>query len=235
VVNNPAQLDKVLTALAKIQADFNASATAGKRVSIADLIVLAGGVGVERGAKNGGHNLTVPFRPGRTDATDAMTDAASFAPLQPKADGFRNYLAAGQTRAEGDLLIDRAQLLGLSAPQMTVLIGGLRVLGNNAQGARHGVFTEQKETLSTDFFTHLLDMNTEWKKTDAEERIYEGRDRSTGQVKWTASPVDLLFGSNSQLRAIAEVYACDDAKAKFARDFVAAWTKVMELDRFELR
>ncbi|WP_323923788.1 catalase/peroxidase HPI [Aeromonas caviae] len=231
-VNQPAQLAKVLQALDGIQQTFNASATGGKRVSLADLIVLAGGVGVEQAAKRAGVAVTVPFTPGRMDASQAQTDVDSFAVLEPLADGFRNYAGECAGFAE-TMLIDKAQLLTLSAPEMTVLVGGMRVLGTNA-GNCHGVFTAAPGTLSNDFFVNLLDMGTEWKPAAGSQGVYEGRDRQSGKVKWTGTRVDLMFGSNSQLRALAEVYASADAKEKFVKDFVAAWTKVMNLDRFDL-
>lgn len=231
-VNQPAQLAKVLQALDGIQQAFNASATGGKRVSLADLIVLAGGVGVEQAAKLAGVAVTVPFSPGRMDASQAQTDVDSFAVLEPLADGFRNYAGECAGFAEA-MLIDKAQLLTLSAPEMTVLVGGMRVLGTNA-GNCHGVFTATPGTLSNDFFVNLLDMGTEWKPAAGSPGVYEGSDRQSGKVKWTGSRVDLVFGSNSQLRALAEVYASGDAKEKFVKDFVAAWTKVMNLDRFDL-
>lgn len=231
-VNQPAQLAKVLKTLEGIQQAFNASATGGKRVSLADLIVLAGGVGVEQAAKLAGVTVTVPFTPGRMDASQAQTDVDSFAVLEPLADGFRNY--GGECAAFAEtMLIDKAQLLTLSAPEMTVLVGGMRVLGTNA-GNCHGVFTSAPGTLSNDFFVNLLDMSTEWKPAAGAKGIYEGSDRKTGKVKWTGTRVDLVFGSNSQLRALAEVYASADGKEKFVKDFVAAWTKVMNLDRFDL-
>ncbi|MFM4727444.1 catalase/peroxidase HPI [Aeromonas caviae] len=231
-VNQPAQLAKVLQALDGIQQAFNASATGGKRVSLADLIVLAGGVGVEQAAKRAGVAVTVPFTPGRMDASQAQTDVDSFAVLEPLADGFRNYAGECAGFAE-TMLIDKAQRLTLSAPEMTVLVGGMRVLGTNA-GNCHGVFTAAPGTLSNDFFVNLLDMGTEWKLAAGSQGVYEGRDRQSGKVKWTGTRVDLVFGSNSQLRALAEVYASADAKEKFVKDFVAAWTKVMNLDRFDL-
>ncbi|MDX7763340.1 catalase/peroxidase HPI [Aeromonas caviae] len=231
-VNQPAQLAKVLQALDGIQQAFNASATGGKRVSLADLIVLAGGVGVEQAAKRAGIAVTVPFTPGRMDASQAQTDVGSFAVLEPLAEGFRNYAGECAGFAE-TMLIDKAQLLTLSAPEMTVLVGGMRVLGTNA-GNCYGVFTAAPGTLSNDFFVNLLDMGTEWKPEAGSQGVYEGRDRQSGKVKWTGTRVDLVFGSNSQLRALAEVYASADAKEKFVKDFVAAWTKVMNLDRFDL-
>ncbi|MFM4849797.1 catalase/peroxidase HPI [Aeromonas rivipollensis] len=232
-VNQPAQLAKVLKTLEGIQQGFNASATGGKQVSLADLIVLAGGVGVEQAAKLAGVTVTVPFTPGRMDASQAQTDVDSFAVLEPLADGFRNYLGGDYAELSEAMLVDKAQLLTLSAPEMTVLIGGMRVLGTNT-GNCHGVFTATPGTLSNDFFVNLLDMGTEWKPAAGAKGIYEGSDRKTGKVKWTGTRVDLLFGSNSQLRALAEVYASADGKEKFVKDFVAAWTKVMNLDRFDL-
>ena len=227
-VNQPAQLAKVIKALEGVQATFQAQAGV-KHVSLADLIVLGGVAAVEKAS-----GLPVPFTPGRTDATQAQTDVDSFAVMEPAADGFRNYLRAKYTVSAEELLVDKAQLLTLTAPEMTVLVGGLRVLGANVDGAKHGVFTTKPGVLSTDFFVNLLDMGTEWKATSDKPDLFEGRDRKTGQVKWTGTRVDLVFGSNSQLRALAEVYAQDDAKARFAQDFIAAWTKVMNLDRFDL-
>ena len=232
--NEPDQLAAALKIVSAIQADFNASAAGGKRISLADLIVLAGVSGVEQAAKAAGVNVTVPFTPGRSDATQAQTDVESFAVLETTADGFRNYLGKGHTVPAEVLLVDKASLLGLTAPEMTALVGGLRVLGANAGGSKQGVFTENVGTLSTDFFTNLLDMGTEWRATSEDEESFEGRDRKTGAVKWTGSRVDLVFGSHSVLRALAEVYAASDAKEKFVNDFVAAWTKVMEADRFDL-
>jgi catalase-peroxidase len=233
-VNNPAQLAGVLSTLERIKESFGASLGGGKSISLADLIVLAGGVGVEQAATASGHEVTVPFRPGRADASLEQTDVDSFAVLEPKADGFRNYLAA-RTRLPAEYhLIDRANLLTLSAPEMTVLLGGLRVLGANYGNSLLGVFTERPGALTNDFFVNLLDVNTEWKRDPAGAETYEARDRASGEVKWHGSRVDLVFGSNSELRAVAEVYACDDAAEKFVGDFVAAWVKVMELDRFDL-
>jgi catalase-peroxidase len=232
-VNQPAELAQVLPKLEGIQKDFNASATGGRKISLADLIVLAGSAAIEAAAKKAGHEVTVPFTPGRTDATPEQTDVASFAALEPKADGFRNYARKGLESAAPELLVDKAQLLTLTAPEMTVLVGGLRVLGANAGGPRHGVFTQRPETLTNDFFVNLLDMRTQWRKSAA-DGVLEGRDRKTGELRWTATVVDLVFGSNSQLRALAEVYASSDAQSKFVQDFVAAWTKVMNLDRFDL-
>jgi catalase-peroxidase len=233
-VNDPPQLARVLEQLEQIQAAFQADRVDGKRVSLADLIVLAGGFAVEKAAQAAGFALEVPFHPGRTDARDDQTDSASFNVLKPSADGFRNWESAAlELRAE-ELLIDRAQQLSLSAPELTVLVGGLRVLGANSGGSRHGVFTDRPGVLSPDFFTHLLDMAVQWAPTDASCRVYEGRSRSDGQLRWTATRADLIFGSHSQLRAIAEVYAQSDGAERFAADFVRAWVKVMELDRFDL-
>ncbi len=232
--NDPAQLAKVLPVLEKVQQEFNASASGGKKVSLADVIVLAGCAAVERAAKNAGIEVTVPFAPGRTDASQEETDAESFEPLEPQADGFRNYLAPGAKVSPETLLVDRANLLGLSAPEMTVLVGGMRVLNANAGGVSHGVFTDRPETLSNDFFVNLLDMGTEWKTSASDPNVYEGTDRASGKAVGTATAVDLVFGANSQLRAICEVYAAEDAKEKFVRDFVATWNKVMNLDRFDL-
>ncbi len=229
-VNQPRELAKALQVLEGVQQDFNKSGEA--RVSLADLIVLGGCAAVEQAAKNAGHDITVPFTPGRADASQEQTDVESFAVLEPSADGFRNYVHAGEELSPTTLLLDRANLLRLTAPEMTVLVGGLRALGANFGQTRHGVFTDKPETLSNDFFINLLDMRTEWKKSSENE--YEGRDRTSGEVKWTATAVDLVFGANSQLRALSEFYACDDAKPKFVRDFVAAWAKVMNLDRFDL-
>ena len=233
-VNNPGELAKVLQTLEKIQKEFNSSQSGGKKVSLADLIVLGGCAGVEEAAKKAGHDVKVPFTPGRTDASQEMTDVQSFAVLEPTSDGFRNFLAREIDRPAQELLIDRAHLLTLTAPEMTVLIGGMRVLNANSGNSQLGVFTKRPETLTNDFFVNLLDMSTQWQKSPVCEYFFEGRDRKTGKVKWTASSVDLVFGSNSQLRAIAEVYATDDSQEKFVRDFVAAWNKVMNLDRFDL-
>jgi len=233
-VNQPAQLREVLPTLEAIQRDFNASQTGGKRVSLADLIVLGGCAAIEKAAKAGGQDVKVPFAPGRVDASQEQTDVDSFAPLEPTADGFRNYLRGAQRVSPEELLVDRAQLLTLTAPEMTVLVGGLRVLGANAGRSTHGVFTKRPDTLTNDFFVNLLDMGTEWQPSAGAEGVYEGRDRKTGELKWTATRVDLIFGSHSQLRALAEVYACADSKEKFVRDFVAAWAGVMDLDRFDL-
>jgi catalase-peroxidase len=235
-VNQPAQLGKVLRTLEGIQTEFNKSRPGGKKVSLADLIVLAGGAGVEKAAKNAGHDVKVPFAPGRMDAGQADTDVASFAALEPPADGFRNYVRGPHHRLPAEaLLVDRAQLLTLTAPEMTVLVGGLRVLGANTGGARHGVLTDRPETLSNDFFVNLLDMGTEWRPLSDAKDLFEGRDRKTGKPRWTATRVDLAFGASSELRALAEVYASSDAREKLVADFVAAWTKVMNLDRFDLR
>jgi len=233
-VNQPAQLARVLGKLEAIQKEFNAAQSGERKVSIADLIVLGGSAGIEKAAKDAGLNVKVPFTPGRMDASQEQTDVASFAPLEPTTDGFRNYGRGAHRFSPEELLVDKAQLLTLTAPEMTVLIGGLRVLGANTGKSRHGVFTERPETLTSDFFVNLLDMGTQWQPAAGQEGVYEGRDRKTGKVKWTATRVDLIFGSHSQLRALAEVYASDDAKEKFAKDFVAAWTKVMNLDRFEI-
>jgi catalase-peroxidase len=233
-VNQPAQLAKVLAVLEQLQADFNASAAAGKRVSLADLIVLGGAAAIEAAALKAGVAVTVPFTAGRMDATQAQTDLDSFAVLEPQADGFRNYVRAGLEGVMAELLIDKAQLLTLSAPQMTVLVGGLRALNANAGQVQHGVLTERAETLSNDFFVNLLDMGSQWQKSASAEGVLEGRERATGKLKWSATVADLVFGSNSQLRALAEVYATGDAQTKFVHDFVAAWDKVMNLDRFDL-
>jgi catalase-peroxidase len=233
-VNQPAPLAKVLKTLAGIQSEFNRVQAGGKKVSLADLIVLAGCAGVEQAARNAGQNVAVPFTPGRMDASQEQTDAASFAALEPVADGFRNYQKTRYAVSAEELLVDRAQLLTLTAPEMTVLIGGMRVLKTNFGGSPHGVFTQRPEALTNDFFKNLLDMSTEWKAVSKEADAFEGRDRKTGKLKWTATRVDLIFGSNSQLRALAEVYACKDSQEKFLHDFVAAWNKVMNLDRFDL-
>jgi catalase-peroxidase len=233
-VNNPAELTPVLETLGQIQQDFNASQSGGKRVSLADLIVLGGCAAVEQAAKNAGHEVTVPFVPGRTDASQEQTDVETFAVLEPTADGFRNYLRAGGKLPPEQRLLDRANLLTLTAPEMTVLIGGLRALNANFGQSQHGVFTHRPETLTNDFFVNLIDMGTEWKASASAENEFEGRDRGTGEVKWTATAVDLVFGSNSELRAISEIYACNDGPEKFVRDFVAAWDKVMTLDRFDI-
>jgi catalase-peroxidase len=233
-VNQPAQLAKVLKTLEGIQSAFNSAQSGGKKISLADLIVLAGCVGVEQAAKKAGHDVTVPFTPGRMDASQEQTEVVSFAVLEPVADGFRNYLKGKYSVSAEALLVDKAQLLTLTAPEMTVLVGGLRVLGANVGQSRHGVFTKRPEALTNDFFVNLLDMGTQWKAVSDAKDVFEGRDRKTGEVKWTGTRVDLVFGSNSQLRALGEVYACADSKEKFVNDFAAAWTKVMNLDRFDL-
>ena len=233
-VNQPAQLKTVLQTLEGIQKEFNSAQSKGKRVSLADLIVLGGCAGVEQAAKNAGHDVTVPFTPGRTDASQEQTDVEAFAVLEPAADGFRNYLKTRYTVSAEELLVDRAQLLTLTAPEMTVLVGGMRVLNTNFGQSRHGVFTKRPEALTNDFFVNLLDMGTTWKASSEADDVFEGRDRATGELKWTGTRVDLVFGSNSQLRALAEVYGSSDAQAKFVQDFVAAWIKVMNLDRFDL-
>lgn len=242
-VNQPAQLQKVLKTLEKIQRDFNSSQSGGKQVSLADVIVLGGCAAVEEAAKKAGHNVKVPFSPGRTDALQEMTDVESFAVLEPTAGGFRNYLRTGHTRPAEELLVDRADMLTLTAPEMTVLVGGLRVLNANVGQSECGVFTKRPETLTNDFFVNLLDMNIRWQaiptsggavQTAVTDNVFEGRGCGTDELKWTGTAVDLVFGSNSQLRAIAEVYACDDSRQKFVSDFVAAWNKVMNLDRFDL-
>jgi catalase-peroxidase len=234
-VNQPAELAKVLKALEAIQKEFNAAQTGGKKVSLADLIVLGGGAAIEKAAKNAGQDLKVPFTPGRMDASQEQTDVDSFAVLEPAADGFRNYVRKGAESFTSDLLIDRANLLTLTAPEMTVLIGGLRVLKANFDHSEHGVFTKRPETLSNDFFVNLLDMGTKWTKSTSVPSLLEGRDRKSGELKWTGTVADLVFGSNSQLRALAEVYACSDSQELFVKEFVAAWTKVMNLDRFDLK
>jgi catalase-peroxidase len=233
-VNQPAQLATVLQKFEAIQKEFNASQSGGKKVSLADLIVLGGCAAIEKAGKGAGHDVKVPFMPGRMDASQEQTDVNSFAPLQPTADGFRNYLRGKQRLSAEELLVDRAQLLTLTAPEATVLVGGLRVLGANAGQSKHGVFTRRPETLTNDFFVNLLDMSTQWQGSAGSEGVFEGRDRTTNELKWTGTHVDLIFGSHSQLRALAEVYACADSKEKFVKDFVAAWTKVMNLDRFDI-
>ena len=236
--NQPAELAKVLQKLEAIQKEFNSSQSGGspttKKVSLADLIVLGGCAAVEAAAKKAGHDVQVPFSPGRMDASQEQTDAHSFAPLEPIADGFRNYCRKGQEGLAAELLVDRANLLNLTAPEMTVLVGGMRALGANFGQSKHGVFTKRPETLTNDFFVNLLDMKTKWQKSATSEGVLEGRDRASGELKWTGTVVDLVFGSNSQLRALAEVYACDDSKETFVKDFVAAWNKVMNLDRYDL-
>ena len=233
-VNNPTQLAKVLETLEGIQAAFNSAQSGGKQVSLADLIVLAGCAGIEKAAKNAGHDVTVPFTPGRTDATQEQTDVESFAVLEPVADGFRNYKKARYTVPAEEMLVDKAQLLTLTAPEMTVLVGGMRVLNTNFDQSKHGVFTKRPEALTNDFFVNLLDLGTTWNAVSEAQDVFEGRDRGTGELKWSGTRVDLIFGSNSELRALAEVYGCADSQKKFVQDFVAAWTKVMNLDRFDL-
>lgn len=233
-VNNPSQLSKVLGILESIQEEFNAIQTGGKKVSLADLIVLAGGAGIEQAARNAGVEVSVPFTPGRTDASQEQTDVESFAVLEPIADGFRNYQKKHYTTSAEEMLVDKAQLLTLTPPEMTVLVGGLRVLNTNFNQSQHGVFTTRPEALTNDFFVNLLDLSTTWKSTSPHQDVFEGRNRATGELKWTGTRVDLIFGSNSELRALAEVYGCGDSQEKFLKDFVAAWTKVMNLDRFDL-
>ncbi len=233
-VNEPTQLNRVLQVLEEIQEEFNNAQSGSKKVSLADLIVLGGSAGIEQAAKKAGHSVCVPFAPGRTDATEEQTDVDSFSVLEPAADGFRNYQKAKFSVSVEELLVDRAQLLTLTAPEMTVLLGGMRVLDANYEKSEHGVFTERPETLTNDFFVNLLDMNTTWEATSEDEELFEGRDHETGELKWTGTRADLIFGSDAQLRAIAEVYACDDAEDKFVRDFVSAWNKVMTADRFDL-
>ncbi len=233
-VNDPDELAKVLAKLESIQKDFNRAQKGGKKVSLADLIVLGGAAAIEQAAKSAGHDVQVPFTPGRTDASQAQTDIESFAVLKPTADGFRNYFGEANYRSPAEMLVDKADLLTLTAPEMTVLVGGMRALDANSGGADHGVFTDQPGALSNDFFVNLLSMSTAWTKSSKEVGIYEGRDRATGELKWTATPVDLVFGSHAELRAIAEVYAEDGGEEKFVADFVDAWTKVMTLDRFDL-
>jgi catalase-peroxidase len=233
-VNNPTQLARVLNTLENLQEEFNGRQSGDKRVSLADLIVLGGCAGLEKAAANAGYAVQVPFTPGRADASQAQTDVVSFAVLEPAADGFRNYLKPHHAASAEEMLIDKAQLLTLTAPELTVLVGGMRVLNANFDGSQHGVFTQQPGSLTNDFFVNLLDLGTTWQATAASQNVFEGRDRATGAVKWTGTRVDLIFGSNSELRALAEVYGCEDAQEKFVQDFVAAWTKVMNLDRFEL-
>jgi catalase-peroxidase len=233
-VNDPSELAKVLQRLEEIQQEFNSSASGGKKVSLADLIVLGGCAAVEQAAKNAGQNITVSFAPGRTDASQEQTDVESFAVLEPRADGFRNYVRAGEKMPPEHLLVDRAFMLGLTAPEMTVLVGGMRALGGNFGGTAHGAFTDRSDALTNDFFVNLLDMGTEWRTSESEEHVYEGRDRASGEVKWTATAVDLVFGAHAQLRALSELYAQDDSKEKFVRDFATAWAKVMNNDRFDL-
>jgi catalase-peroxidase len=234
-VNNPTELAKVLPRLESIQKEFNGAKSGGGKVSLADLIVLSGSAAVEKAAKDAGYNVQVAFAPGRVDGTQEQTDVASFSALEPGADGFRNYYKTGQTLSPAEMLIDRANLLNVTVPEMTVLVGGMRALNANTNGAAHGVFTDRPGTLSNDFFVNLLDMSTRWNKSANAEGLYEGVDRKTGKVRWTATPVDLIFGSNSELRAVAEIYAAVDGKEKFVQDFVRAWAKVMNLDRFDLR
>jgi catalase-peroxidase len=233
-VNNPAELSKVLQTLERIQQDFNRSQSGGKKVSLADLIVLGGCAAVEQAAKNAGYTITVPFAPGRTDASQERTDVEAFAVLEPIFDGFRNYVRAGEELPAPTLLVERAFMLNLTAPEMTVLVGGMRALNANFRQSKHGVFTKRPGTLTNDFFVNLLDMSTEWKASGSDKNHYEGRDRVTGELKWTGTAVDLVFGANSELRALAEFYAQEDSKEKFVRDFVAAWNKVMNNDRFDL-
>lgn len=232
-VNNPSQLSKVLDTLEKIQKEFN-SAQSGKQVSLADLIVLGGAAAIEQAAKNAGHDVKVPFTPGRADASQEQTDVESFAVLEPVADGFRNYKKNRSAASAEEMLIDKAQLLTLTAPEMTVLIGGMRVLNTNYDHSQHGVFTKRPETLTNDFFLNLLDLGTKWSAVAGSQDVFEGTDRKSGERKWTGTRVDLILGSNSELRAVAEVYACEDAQDKFVQDFIAAWAKVMNLDRFDL-
>jgi catalase-peroxidase len=233
-VNQPDQLAKVLKTLEGIQSEFNSAQSSGKKISLADLIVLGGCAGVEQAAKNAGHQMTVPFTPGRMDASQEQTDIASFAVLEPVADGFRNYQKTRYSVSAEELLVDKAQLLTLTAPELTVLVGGMRVLNANFGHSQHGVFTKRPETLTNDFFVNLLNMSTTWNATSEDKDVFEGRDRATGELKWTGTRVDLIFGSNSHLRALAEVYASSDAQMKFVRDFIMAWNKVMNLDRFDL-
>ena len=231
--NNPAELAKVLETLEGIQADFNNAQAGGKKVSLADVIVLGGAAAIEKAAADAGHTVSVPFRPGRTDASQEQTDVASFAVLEPAADGFRNYYSAGARRSPSEMLVDKADTLGLTVPEMTVLVGGLRALNANADGSDHGVLTDQLGVLSNDFFVNLLDMSTKWSPKAGEENVFDGVDRVSGDPKWTATEVDLVFGSNAELRAVVEAYAYSGAEEKFVNDFVAAWTKVMNADRFD--
>ena len=232
--NNPAELATVLKTLEGVQTEFNGAQSGGKAISLADLIILGGCAGVEQAAKNAGHEITVPFTPGRTDASQEQTDVKSFDAMEHRADGFRNYLNPVHKSPSEDMLVDKAQLLTLTAPQMTVLVGGMRVLNTNFDHSKHGVFTDRPGTLTNDFFVNLLDMGTTWTATSDAQNVFVGSDRKTGEPKWTGTRVDLIFGSNSELRAVAEVYGCSDAQEKFVRDFVAAWTKVMNLGRFDL-
>ncbi|MEO7523377.1 MAG: peroxidase family protein, partial [Ferruginibacter sp.] len=233
-VNNPTQLTKVLEVLENVRGNFNKAQANSKMISMADMIVLAGCAGVEQAAKNGGHTVKVPFTPGRTDASQEQTDVDSFAALEPVADGFRNYYQPIIKASVEELLVDKAQLLTLTAPELTVLVGGMRVLNTNFDQSQHGGFTKNKESLTTDFFVNLLDMRTTWGATNDEQNVFQGRDRKTGEIRWTGTRADLIFGSNSELRALAEVYACDDAKEKFINDFVAAWNKMMNLGRADM-
>jgi catalase-peroxidase len=233
--NNPAELAKVLPKLEAIQQEFNRGRSGGKQISLADLIVLAGNAAVEEAARKAGQRIDVPFAPGRVDAAQAQTDTASFAVLEPTADGFRNYFSSGEQRSPAEMLVEKASLLTLTVPEMTALVGGMRALNANAGQAAHGVLTSRPGILSNDFFVNLLDMSTKWSKSSKSEGIYDGLDRKTGQVKWTATPVDLVFGSNSELRAISEIYASAGGQEKLTRDFAAAWAKVMNLDRFDLQ
>jgi catalase-peroxidase len=234
-VNNPVQLASVLETLEEIQTAFNGKQSGGKMVSMADLIVLGGCAGIEQAAKNAGHEVVVPFAPGRADAAKEQTDVESFAALEPASDGFRNYFKPKHKTSAEEMLVDRAQLLTLTAPEMTALIGGMRVLNTNFDKSKHGVFTKRTDTLTNDFFVNLLDMSTTWKANSDSQDVFEGRDRATGELKWTGTRADLIFGSNSELRAIAEVYATADSKEKFAKDFVKSWDKIMNLDRFDLK
>jgi len=232
--NDPKELARILKTLTQVQQDFNKSLSSGKQVSLADVIVLGGAAAVEQAAKKAGHRVEVPFTPGRSDAVQKMTDTTSFAVLEPTADAFRNYYSDGSYASPAEMLVEKANLLTLTAPEMTVLVGGMRALNANTGQSQHGVFTDKPGTLTNDFFVNLLDMSTTWTKSANSEGIYEGRDRATNKVKWTATPVDLVFGSNSELRAVAEAYASTDGKDRFLNDFVAAWAKVMTLDRFDL-
>ena len=234
-VNNPKQLAKVLEKLEGIQKDFNKAQSDGKQVSIADIIVLAGCAGIEKAAMNAGHEIKVPFSPGRADASQSQTDIESFDALEPAADGFRNYFNATHRASAEEMLVDKAQLMTLSAPEMTVLVGGMRVLNTNYDNSKHGVFTNKPESLTNDYFLNVLDLGTTWKATTDKQDVFEGSDRKTGEVKWTGTRVDLIFGSNSELRALAEVYGSKDSQDKFLKDFVAAWVKVMNLDRVDLK
>jgi catalase-peroxidase len=232
--NNPTQLSKVISVLESIQEEFNSIQTTGKKVSIADLIVLGGNAAIEQAAKNAGQDISVPFTAGRTDASQAQTDVESFSVLEPIADGFRNYQKKHYSISAEEMLVDKAQLMTLTAPEMTVLVGGMRVLNTNVKGTQHGVFTKNVDALTNDFFVNLLDLSTTWRAASDHQDVFEGRNRVTGEVKWTGTRVDLIFGSNTELRAIAEVYGCADSQYKFIKDFVAAWTKVMNLDRFDI-